>query len=49
MRQHDGKDDDEGKRIESTKECAANFRLYTGFISFVKYKTITKLNETKLS
>jgi hypothetical protein len=30
VREHDGKDDNQGQRIESTKECAANFRLYTG-------------------
>jgi hypothetical protein len=40
VREHDGKDDDEGQRIESTKECAANFRLYTGFISRIKYSLL---------
>ena len=49
VKQHDGKDDNEGKRILRTKECGADYRLYAvSTLQLIKV-TIKNLSAKPLS
>ncbi len=48
MREHDGKDDDEGERID-TKECGTDYRLYTVSPGQLIKVTIKNLSSKPLS
>ena len=49
VKQHDGKDDDEGVRIERPKECGADYRLYTVSAQQLIRVRIKNLSATPLS
>ena len=49
VKQHDGKDDDEGVRIESPKESGADYRLYTVSAQQLIKVTIKNLSAKPLS
>ena len=49
VKQHDGKDDNEGVRIESPKESGADYRLYTVSAQQLIKVTIKNLSAKPLS
>lgn len=49
VKQHDGKDDDEGERIKRPKECGADYRLYKVSAQQMIKTTIKNLSAKPLS